>query len=127
VNADEAGEATDIAVTDPESAEAAASVLVREGAGGVVVTLGREGAVVVTATSASRLGPPDIRGPYSVGSGDAFLGGLAVGLWRGEETVDAAQLGLAAGIANALTPGAGEFDPASIESILDSISAVGSD
>jgi len=126
VNADEAGEATNIAVTDPESAEAAAAALVLKGAACVVVTLGRGGAVVVTATSAVWLVPPEIRGSYSVGSGDAFLGGLAVGLWRGEEMIDAARLGLAAGTANALTPGAGELDPASIGSILDSISAVGS-
>jgi fructose-1-phosphate kinase PfkB-like protein len=127
VNADEAGEATDIVVTGAESAEAAAAALVRQGAACVVVTLGRGGAVVVTATSVLRLVAPEIRGRYSVGSGDAFLGGLAVGLWQGEETLDAARLGLAAGTANALTPGAGEFNPASIGSILDSISAVSSD
>ena len=126
VNADEAGEATDVVVTDPESAEAAAVVLVRQGATCVVVTLGRGGAVVVTATRALRLVAPEIRGRYSVGSGDAFLGGLAVGLWQGEETIEAARLGLAAGIANALVPGAGNLDPASIGQILASISVVGS-
>jgi hypothetical protein len=35
--------------------------------------------------------------------------------------VEAARLGLAAGIANALVPGAGELDPASIAGILEGI------
>jgi fructose-1-phosphate kinase PfkB-like protein len=78
--------------------------------------------VVATAHERAHLVPPDIRGPYPVGSGDAFLGGLAVGIGRGEAIVDAARLGLAAGVANALVPGAGELDPASIAGILGEIS-----
>ena len=50
----------------------------------------------------------DVRGVYPVGSGDAFLGGLAVAFARGGSVVEAARLGMAAGIANAQLPGAGD-------------------
>jgi tagatose 6-phosphate kinase len=118
INADEAAEATGIGVVDPPSAEVAAAVLLERGAAAVVVTLGSAGAVVVSATGSTRLAPPEIRGAYPVGSGDAFLGGVAVGIARGDDLVEAARLGLAAGAANALIPGAGELDPLDVDRIL---------
>lgn len=111
VNADEASEATGIGVGDGPSAEAAATVLLDRGAAGVVVTLGRGGAVVVTGAGANRLDPEGAQGAYPVGSGDAFLAGLAVGIARGDDVPTAARLGMAAGAANASIPGAGELDP----------------
>jgi 1-phosphofructokinase family hexose kinase len=122
INAAEAREATGVEVTDPGSAAGAAERLLESAVAAVVITLGIAGAVVATAHERAHLVPPDIRGPYPVGSGDAFLGGLAVGIGRGEAIVDAARLGLAAGVANALVPGAGELDPASIAGILGEIS-----
>ncbi len=121
LNAAEAGEASSIAVVDVSSAAAAADALRRAGAGTVIVTLGSDGAVVVGPDGRSRLRPPAIVGPYPVGSGDAFLGGLAVAIARGEPALTAARLGLAAGIANALSPGAGALDPGRIGPILEAI------
>jgi fructose-1-phosphate kinase PfkB-like protein len=63
-----------------------------------------------------------VRGIFPVGSGDAFLGGLAVGLGRGDDVVAAARLGLAAAIANAQIPGAGELHPAAVQPIVAGIS-----
>jgi 6-phosphofructokinase 2 len=124
VNAGEAAEATGIAAADAASATTAARALVEAGAANVAVTLGLAGAVVATAVGVTTLVPPDVRGRYSVGSGDAFLGGMAVGFVRGDGVVEAARLGLAAGIANALVPGAGELDPGAIGSILGKVSLV---
>jgi 1-phosphofructokinase family hexose kinase len=121
INATEAGEATGVSVVDPGSAVTAANLLLAAGARAVVVTLGMAGAVVVSATGSTHLVPPPVRGPYPVGSGDAVLGGLAVGFGLGQPVVEAARLGLAAGIANALVPGAGELDPAAIGGILAEI------
>jgi fructose-1-phosphate kinase PfkB-like protein len=118
INADEAADATGIAVTGAESGESAAAILRGRGAEAVVITLGAQGAVVVSAAGSSRLHPPMTRGAYPVGSGDAFLGGLAVGLSRGDDILDAARLGLAAGAANSLTPGAGELDPGEVDRIV---------
>jgi 1-phosphofructokinase family hexose kinase len=124
INGDEAAAAVGAAVTDVLSAGAAGVALLERGASGVVVTLGPAGAVVVTPSAASRLAPASIRGAYPVGSGDAFLGGLAVGYARGDGIVEAARLGLAAGTANALTPGAGELDPSAVGPILEEISVL---
>lgn len=122
LNAAEAGEASAVSVSDASSAARAADVLRDSGAAGVVVTLGLGGAVVVASGGErAQLIPPDIRGAYPVGSGDAFLGGFAVAYARGEPVVEAARLGLAAGIANAQIPGAGELDPSTIERILERI------
>lgn len=121
LNAIEAGEASGIEVGDGQSAVEATRVLRDLGAGAVVVTLGAGGALVATAAGRARLVPPDRHGSYPVGSGDAFLGGLALAVQRGEAVVEAARLGLAAGIANAQVPGAGRLDPATVAEILDAI------
>jgi 1-phosphofructokinase family hexose kinase len=121
VNAGEAAEATNIAVKDASSAADAATALRRAGAGVAIVTLGARGAVVVTETERFRLEPPQATGRYPTGSGDAFLGGLAVAWPKGEPIVESARLGMAAGIANAQLPGAGNLDPGRIEDLLAAI------
>ena len=121
LNADEAGQSSAMAVSDASSAAAAGGVLRELGATWSVVTLGSAGAVVVGPSEQVHLVPPDLRGAYPVGSGDAFLGGMAVAYARGEPVVDASRFGLAAGIANAQIPGAGELDPAAIDGILQRI------
>ncbi len=123
VNAAEAGEASATAVNDAPSAVRAGDVLIAAGAGSVVVTLGAEGAVVGDGIRWTRLVPPDLRGPFPVGSGDAFLAGLAVAYKRGEPLVDRARLGMAAAIANAQVPGAGVLDRGSVDGILERVVA----
>ena len=121
VNAGEAADATNIVVTDASSAADAATALRRDGAGVAIVTLGVSGAVVVTETERVRLMPPDATGSYPTGSGDAFLGGLAIAWSKGEQMVEAARLGMAAGIANAQLPGAGNLDPGRIDGLVAAI------
>jgi len=121
LNASEAAEASGIPVSDAATAADAAAALLDAGASHVIVTLGPGGAVLVSADQRIRLVPPDVQGVYAVGSGDAFFGGLAVACARGDSVADAARLGLAAGIANALAPGAGVLDPTAIEAILDGV------
>lgn len=121
VNASEAAEATGLPVTDPAGAVRAGQSLIERGAGQVVVTLGAEGAVAVDPASAWRLTSPAGRGAYPVGSGDAFVAGLAIALVAGSPLLEAARAGMAAGIANALVPGAGVLDPAAAALLLDSV------
>jgi 1-phosphofructokinase family hexose kinase len=121
VNAAEAGEVGATAVTDAASAVRAGDVLIAAGAGSVVVTLGVDGAVVGDGIRWTRLVPPDLRGAFPVGSGDAFLAGLAVARGRGESLVDGARLGTAAAVANAQVPGAGVLDTDSVDGILERV------
>jgi 1-phosphofructokinase family hexose kinase len=94
----------------------AACAELRELAGGGghagIVTRGAEGVTVVAPDGTSYEGALYERGRYPVGSGDAFLGGLVVGLERGDRWPDALRLALGAAAANAELPGAGALDAA---------------
>ena len=107
---DAAGTATATAVVNAEALRA-------RGAGIAIVTRGVHGAALATADGTWLLGnlPAAHRGPFSVGSGDAFLAGFLAGLARGLAPDDALRLAGAAGAANARTPGQGELDPAEVE------------
>ena len=85
-----------------------------------IVTRGVHGASLATADGAWSLGglPAAHRGPWSVGSGDAFLAGFLAGLARGLAAPDALALAGAAGAANARIPGQGELEPADVERTL---------
>ena len=110
LNAEEAADVVGSGVTGPEGAARAARWLMGHGAGAAVVTLGAGGAVVASTDGVRHLAVPAGGGPYTVGSGDALLGGLTTGLVAGRSLLDAAVLGMAAAVANTLVPGAGILD-----------------
>ncbi len=76
-----------------------------------IVTSGADGAVAVSRTGWAVRARLDVRGGYPVGSGDSFLGGLLTALAADPDQEAAIRLGMGAGAANALTPGAGVLDP----------------
>lgn len=121
LNAAEASDASGLTVDDASAAAAAGRVLRDRGAIGAVITLGIAGAVISSAAGDSRLVPPAVLGAYPAGSGDAFLAGMAVAIIGGASLVEAARLGMAAGIANALLPGAGELDRATAARLLPAV------
>jgi 1-phosphofructokinase family hexose kinase len=92
-----------------------AAAEIRRAAGGeghaAVVTMGAEGVVLVEPDGSAWRGRLHVRGRYPVGSGDAFLAGLLVGLARGGSWRQAVCLALGAATANAQEPGAGRLDP----------------
>ena len=94
----------------------AASAQLRELAGGGghagIVTRGADGVTVAAPDGARYEGVLYERGRYPVGSGDAFLAGLVVGLERGDPLPGALGLALGAAAANAELPGAGALDAA---------------
>lgn len=101
-------------VRDDLDAIAAVRAAIERGAGSAVVTLGVDGAVALLEGRLWRVGPPPVRGPYAVGSGDAFLAGLAVGLAQGSGPAEALVLATATAAANAQLPGGGAIDPAMV-------------
>lgn len=109
INAAEASTVTGIAVHDTASALTAGRVLLSAGARAAIITLGADGAIGVDGSDSyvCGVGP---RGKYPVGSGDAYLAGVAVGFQRGQHLPDAMRLGAAAAAANAAVPGAGILD-----------------
>jgi 1-phosphofructokinase len=117
VNASEAGDLIGSLVTSPSEAGTAASkLLVRTGGRAVVITLGTKGAVAAFRDQLWQ-GSSDARGPYPVGSGDAFLAGLLTALDRGADWRSAFALALGAGGANAEEPGAGRLQRVRAEAI----------
>ncbi len=92
---------------------AAGEIRSRIGAEGhaVVVTLGEAGMVMIDPEGLAWRGRLDGRGRYPVGSGDAFLAGLLVGLEHGKTWPRAACVALGAATANAELPGAGRLEP----------------
>jgi 6-phosphofructokinase 2 len=90
---------------DEESAQEAASDLVRRGRAEIVaVTMGAAGALVATKHGVSRLWSPKVEARSAVGAGDSFVGAMTLALSQGKLIDDAILYGIAAGAAAALTP-----------------------
>ncbi|WP_210527864.1 ribokinase [Rubellimicrobium arenae] len=105
-NESEAEALTGLPVTDPASAEAAARKLLLMGAGGVVVTLGAQGALLVQGDRALHL-PALSAGEVveTTGAGDAFNGGFAVALSEGRSPEEAVRFGIATAGISVTRPG----------------------
>jgi 6-phosphofructokinase 2 len=71
----------------------------------VALTLGADGALLVTADGAWRSQPMHIEMVSSVGAGDSFLGGMVAAIAAGERLEDAFRMGVAAASAAVMSPG----------------------
>ena len=120
VNAAEAAGMLGESVQGREEAMAACAKL-RELAGGDghagIVTRGADGVTVAAPDDTRYEGILYERGRYPVGSGDAFLAGLIVGLEREDGWPAALRLALGAAAANAERPGAGALDAARADAL----------
>lgn len=120
-NETEIAELTGMAVTDVESARAAADRLLARGVGTVVVTLGEKGALL-HGRGRSVVVPAVAAGPVveTTGAGDAFNGGLATALARGEDASVAVRYGCATAGVSVTRAGAARSMPsrAEVEAVL---------
>jgi 6-phosphofructokinase 2 len=71
----------------------------------VALTLGDQGALLVTATKAWRAQPLAVEVASTVGAGDSFLGGLVATLAAGKSMEEAFRVAVAAGGAAVMSPG----------------------
>jgi len=106
-NAEELAQLTGSPVLTPGDAAAAARLLVDRGAGAVLATLGKDGAVLTDATGAWHASPPPIAVVSTVGAGDSSLFGYLLGDLRGEAPEERLRLAVAYGSAAAGLPGSG--------------------
>lgn len=91
---------------DDDGAREAASKLVARGAARhVVISMGREGALLVNADGFVRLPSPHVKTLSAVGAGDSFVGAMTWWLAQGKPVEEAFRFGIAAGAAAAMTPG----------------------
>jgi 1-phosphofructokinase family hexose kinase len=75
----------------------------------VLLTLGAEGAVVARGQETFLVKNPTVEAQSAVGSGDCTLAGLTYGILHGLPLEESIVCGIAAGTANTLTIGAGQF------------------
>jgi ribokinase len=105
-NESEASALTGLAVKDVESATKAAEWFVARGAGAALITLGEQGSLLHDGTTATHV--PIYRAGKVVdttGAGDAFNGGFAAALSRGEDPVKSAHFGSATAGISVTRPG----------------------
>lgn len=114
VNAHEAGELLGSPVAGVAEARWAVGELLARGPRLAAVSLGALGCVAGDEGGRWWARPPAVQVQSTVGSGDSLLAGLLTGLLRGQPLPDALRLGVAAGAADALTPGPGQIDPAEV-------------
>ncbi|MGN9838838.1 carbohydrate kinase family protein [Nonomuraea sp. H19] len=107
-------------MTGAADVDTAAATLLADGPRGVLVTLGEEGSLVVTAEGAERV--PAIKTDVSdtTGCGDAYCAGFLTGLLHGQDVLTAARWGTAAAarVATGLGSDAGLMDLESTLSLL---------
>lgn len=109
VNTSEASVLVGFPIREMDEAIQAGMVLRRQGTQIAVITMGEKGAVFSSQAGNWWAVPPRIQRVSSVGSGDAFLAGLLIGLNNGMHPQDALRYAAAAGAANAQSLGGGKL------------------
>ncbi len=106
-NESEATGITGVAVTSVDTARMAGDILLKKGAGAALITLGGQGALLHTPVSSVHV-PVFSVGKVvdTTGAGDAFNGGFAAALARGETAEAAARFGAAVAGISVTRPGA---------------------
>lgn len=106
-NREEAEALTGRAIDGPPAAARVALALGEQGIALPVLSLGAAGAVAARDGRAVHAWISVPEAGHAVGSGDCLLGGVAVGLARGQGVEDVLRLGVACGAANTLSPETG--------------------
>lgn len=105
-NIEELEELTGREMLDDTAVERACREIVEGGGAEVVLmSLGRAGALLVTADRVERFSTPSVRLLSKVGAGDSMVGGLLAGLAQERSLSDATRLGVAAGTAAVMRSG----------------------
>ncbi len=109
VNGDEIGDALNMTVDSLASAQEAGKRLIDKGISVVVITLGADGAMLVTKDGVTKATPPIITPVDPIGSGDSVLAGLVTARANGDDFPEAIRAGVASGTVNALYAGGAQF------------------
>ena len=103
---------------------AAAQTLVKDGRSALVaLTLGGDGAVLVSGDQVLRLPAAAVTVQSTVGAGDAFLAGLVLRLAQGRSAAEAFRTAVASGAATAALPGTGLGDAATVARLEETLTA----
>ena len=110
------------ALPDTDSQLAAAQQLIDRGQAQIVaVSLGEQGAMVVSATERWRARSIAVAVQTTIGAGDSFVGGMVWALACGDSLVKAFQYGMASGAAALLAPGTSLSQAADVHHLLPQV------
>jgi 6-phosphofructokinase 2 len=110
------------ALPDTDSQLAAAQQLIDRGQAHIVaVSLGEQGAMVVSATERWRARSIAVAVQTTIGAGDSFVGGMVWALACGDSLVKAFQYGMASGAAALLAPGTSLSQAADVHHLLPQV------
>ena len=118
VNSDEIAAVMGVPADCRTKVIAAAKSLLGRGIRVVVISLGAEGALLLTPDLAAKATPPRIQPLDPIASGDCLHAGIVESLARGLDYLEALRRGVAAGTVNALYAGGGRFTLAHFQEIL---------
>lgn len=102
----------------------AAEVLHNRGIAIVIVSLGKDGALVVCDEGVYRGTTPDVKVVNSVGCGDSMVAAFAVGLVRNLGIEETLKLAMAVSTANALTKENGHFLQKDLDILMDEVKVI---
>jgi 6-phosphofructokinase 2 len=109
---------------DQDSQIAAARQLIQSGQAEVVaVSLGADGAMVVSTDQVWRARAVQVNVQTTVGAGDSFVAGMVWALSRGDGLLKAFQFGMASGAAALLAPGTSLCQAADVHRLLPSVTS----
>lgn len=95
---------------DNETATQAAMKLInKDMAQVIVVSMGAQGAYLITKTESVHIPAPSVKKMSTVGAGDSMVAGMVAILARGGTPLDMARMGVACGSAATMNPGTGLF------------------
>ena len=121
VNSHEISKSIRFKVKDVRSAKQALKLLSERGLAAGLITLGAAGALLTTTEGGWHAKGPSVRVVSTAGSGDSFLGGLVSALDAGRDWPHALGDAIAAGTANALSAGGGQFSLEDFKAIREQI------
>ncbi|MEP7322871.1 MAG: 1-phosphofructokinase family hexose kinase [Saprospiraceae bacterium] len=98
--------------SQPDLIKEAKSWIAKKYARYVVISMGKDGGLLVTEDESIRLKPPRLKVLSTVGAGDSMVAGLIYQIVQGANLTDTLRLGLACGTASTLQLGTKLFDPA---------------
>lgn len=120
-NKDEIEALLGISVNNREELIESAKKIQAKGIEVVVVSLGGDGALVVTSEGVLHGQPPKIQPVNTVGCGDSMVAAFAVGMARGYSMEDTLKYAVAVSAANALTMKTGHYEPADRDELLEKV------
>ena len=120
-NAEEAHELTGLPVSDTNEIAEAGAAICKLGPANVVVSLGKDGALLVNGEDVWRATSPRIIEKNPIGAGDSMVAGMVWGLSEGAEMSEALRRGIACGAATASQSGTTVGSLSQVQELLQNV------